>query len=465
MKVRWTILAALACLVISFASTLMAANNWALKVSSDGRRVQKANGADWIWMGDTAWELFVLLKREEVDKYMANRRDKGFSVIQAIAIGGPGRSTPWNGPNAYGRRPFIDGDVTKPDTNGSNHYWTHADYIINSAERHGLYVALLPLWHENIHKRGVEQYANWIANRYKNRPNIIWVVGGDIHPKDALGTFKVVGRAIARVAPNHLMTYHPRSTASADFKDESWHDINMIQSGHNGKDKRNDDAIEREWNSRPTKPTLDGEPCYEHHQIRGAKGEPIYYVSDVRHRAYWSIFAGGTGMNYGNVYVWAFTDPTKKRYTWTVPRDANNRYWYNEIDTPGAFDMKHVVDLMMSRPHVGRAPDQGILADQLSGAKRLRATRGNGYAFIYTGFGDNIQVNLDRVPGNKKKYWWYNPRDGRATQIQGVPSHGRYTFRPPGNPGRENDWVLVIDDSSKNYSTPGKGRQTTKGSS
>jgi hypothetical protein len=37
-------------------------------------------------LGDTAWELFHRLKREEADKYLENRAEKGFTVIQAVAI-------------------------------------------------------------------------------------------------------------------------------------------------------------------------------------------------------------------------------------------------------------------------------------------------------------------------------------------------------------------------------------------
>ena len=37
------------------------------------------------WLGDTAWELFHRLNREEADKYLKNRAE-GFTVIQAVAM-------------------------------------------------------------------------------------------------------------------------------------------------------------------------------------------------------------------------------------------------------------------------------------------------------------------------------------------------------------------------------------------
>jgi hypothetical protein len=50
------------------------------------------------WLGDTAWELFHRLTREEAERYLENRRAKRFTVIQAVALaeldGPPTRPTP-----------------------------------------------------------------------------------------------------------------------------------------------------------------------------------------------------------------------------------------------------------------------------------------------------------------------------------------------------------------------------------
>ena len=57
-----------------------------LKVSDNKRFLVTAEGKPFFWLGDTAWELFHRLKREEADRYLKDRADKGFTVIQAVAI-------------------------------------------------------------------------------------------------------------------------------------------------------------------------------------------------------------------------------------------------------------------------------------------------------------------------------------------------------------------------------------------
>ncbi|MBA4056420.1 MAG: hypothetical protein C0490_17020, partial [Marivirga sp.] len=57
-----------------------------LRVSSNQRFLQTADGKPFFWLGDTAWELFHRLSREEADKYLKNRADKGFTVIQAVVL-------------------------------------------------------------------------------------------------------------------------------------------------------------------------------------------------------------------------------------------------------------------------------------------------------------------------------------------------------------------------------------------
>jgi hypothetical protein len=52
------------------------------------------------------------------------------------------------------------------------------------------------------------------------------------------------------------------------------------------------------------------------------------------------------------------------------------------------------------------------------------------------------------------KAWWFNPRNGEATAIGTFEPAGEREFTPP-DPGEMIDWVLVLDDASKNYPPPG----------
>ena len=57
-----------------------------LRVSPDHRHLQYRSGEPFFYLGDTAWELFHRLDREEADQYLTNRANKGFTVIQAVVL-------------------------------------------------------------------------------------------------------------------------------------------------------------------------------------------------------------------------------------------------------------------------------------------------------------------------------------------------------------------------------------------
>ena len=82
-----------------------------LKVSDNHRFLVTENGAPFFWLGDTAWELFHRLNREEAARYLENRAKLGFNVVQAVALAELDGHTE---PNAYGFLPLADFDPTRP---------------------------------------------------------------------------------------------------------------------------------------------------------------------------------------------------------------------------------------------------------------------------------------------------------------------------------------------------------------
>src|SRR5688572_19842171 len=82
-----------------------------LKIADNRRYLIKEDGAPFFYLGDTAWELFHRLNREETDLYLADRARKGFTVIEAVALAEFGGLTE---PNRYGHLPLKESDPTKP---------------------------------------------------------------------------------------------------------------------------------------------------------------------------------------------------------------------------------------------------------------------------------------------------------------------------------------------------------------
>src|SRR5688572_21040001 len=118
-----------------------------LRVSENQRYLQTADGKPFFWLGDTAWELFHRLTREEAERYLQNRAERRFTIVQAVALA---ELDGLNTPNAYGERPLIDNDPTRPN----DAYFAHVDWIVARANALGMYVGLLPTWGDKWNRRG-----------------------------------------------------------------------------------------------------------------------------------------------------------------------------------------------------------------------------------------------------------------------------------------------------------------------
>lgn len=443
-----------------------------LKVSDNRRFLVTEDGRPFFWLGDTAWELFHRLNREEAERYLKNRAERGYTVVQAVALA---ELDGLNDPNPYGHKPLIENDPARPDVKEGpdNDYWDQVDFIVARANSLGIYVGFLPTWGDKWNKKwgvgpeiftpeNAEVYGEWLGRRYREA-GIIWILGGD-RPVES-DIHKDITRAMARGLRRgdggaHLMTFHPTGgNGSAQyFHNDAWLDFNMRQNGHVAEFTGRYDATRADYDRTPVKPVLDGEPIYEDHPVSfDAKKLGHSIATDVRRPLYWDLFTGAFGHTYGHHSVWQMWSPGKN------PINAPLLPWHEAIDQPGAAQMQHGKHLMLSRPFLTRIPDDSIIVTDrvptsVPGAGRYRfvATRDeNGtYAMVYAPAGRPFKVRMDVIKGPQVKAWWFNPRTGQASAIGEFPNTGEREFTPP-DPGEMLDWVLVLDDAAKNYPPPG----------
>ncbi|MBN1787350.1 MAG: glycoside hydrolase family 140 protein [Sedimentisphaerales bacterium] len=458
--------------IFPFASCCIAAqskpwDNGKLIVSQNGRFLQHENGTPFFWQGDTGWLLFEKLSRAEAETYLENRRKKGFNVIQVMVL----HELPQK--NLYGDYAVEENDPAKPITTPGNNpkseseydYWDHIDFIVDTAGEKGLYIGMVPAWgsivkQEYLNTSNAAQYAAWLANRYCDKPNIVWLNGGDLKGDTCKEVWQIMGKTIKQTDTNHLMTFHPygRTQSSMWFHNEDWLDFNMFQSGHRRYDQLRpgkDDAerwkgednwkyVLEDYALTPPKPTMDGEPSYENiPQGLHDPNEPYWQEQDARRYAYWSVFAGAFGHVYGNNAVMQMHKPDSGKGSYGV-RD----YWYEAIDAPGAGQMQYLQKLILSRPFFERIFDPSLIADDIGiEYDYVIATRGKNYAFIYTYTGRTFEVALGIISGKKVKASWYDPRDGKTESIGTFKNEGTHLFDPPGKEQPGNDWVLILDDA------------------
>ncbi|MDR0419797.1 MAG: glycoside hydrolase family 140 protein, partial [Prevotellaceae bacterium] len=414
--------------------------------------------------------------REDTEKYLQDRKEKGFNIIQTSVL------HYLNVKNAYGSPAVVDSDPSKPYvTPGSNpddsvqyDYWDHVDYAIDLAAEKGMYVGIVPVWGTNVKNGDVsreqaEAYAKFLATRYADKNNVAWLNGGDIVGTDSMEIWNIMGNTLRKYAPNHLITFHPfgRSRSSQWFHDAPWLNFNMIQSGHRTYEQDPNKIGQDTWkhitidyNLKPTKPTLDGEPSYEnipyglhdwhleknvHLRPANYKPEmeqPLWQAADVRRYAYWSVLAGGCGFTYGHNSIMQMHIPTDTKSAY------NSRvYWYDALDAEGATQMKYVKDLMLSRSYFDRVPDQSLVANQGEKYNTIIATRGNDYIFVYTYNGRPVKLNMGKLKGCELKASWFNPRNGEVTKVDNAMNTGVAEFIPPVKEIKDgNDWVLILDE-------------------
>lgn len=431
-----------------------------LNISENNRYFMDEDGKPFFWLGDTGWLLFSKLNREEADQYLENRKKLGFNVIQVMVL------HTLESKNIYGDSALIHKNVAKPlvtkgasfENDDQYDFWDHVDYVIKKAEEKGLYMALVPVWGNNVKAGGVSReeagvYAKWLAERYKDQPNIIWLNGGDTFGSDSTATWNLIGNTIHKTDRDHLQTFHPRGRhrSSEWFHNEKWLDFNMVQSGHRNYEQDDEVFIgqdnwkyfEIDYNLTPVKPTIDGEPSYEGIPEGLHDTTQRYWnAADVRRYAYWSVFAGAFGYTYGHSAVMQFYNQKDDE-----PAYGAKEYWQTAINAPGALQMKYLKKLMLSRPYFERVPDQSLISGE-NGEKydRLIATRGKNYAFVYTFKGGRIRVNTESFKSLEIKASWFNPRNGEFKELGVYENRGEFKIIVPGAPEDGNDWVLILDE-------------------
>jgi hypothetical protein len=448
----------------------------ALKVSGNQRFLVTSSGKPFFYLADTAWELLHRLDRKQAVEYLEKRASQRYTAIQAVALAELDGVTD---PNPYGDLPLTGKDPARPAvTPGADpadaeayDYWDHVEYIIDQANARGLYIALLPSWGRWVNNTGksdesllapanAQTYGEFLGKRF-GRKAVIWILGGDRTATGFEATWRALAKGIAIGVSDAedygkvLMSFHPRGgeTSSTWFHDDPWLDFNMHQTGHGLAEKVMSWArIAKDYAREPTKPVIDGEPLYEDHPLAFRAREFGYsFDAHVRQRAYWATFSGACGHTYGNHSVWQMYAPGRR------PVNGPLLYWHEAIHRPGAAQMQHVRALLESRPYLSRVPDPALVADPLDGADRIAATRGDGYAFIYSAQGRKFRVRMGQIPGAKVKGWWFNPRTGTAAAVGDMDNQGEREFTCPSE-GFGSDWVLVLDDAARNFPPPGTVR-------
>ncbi len=428
-----------------------------LTLSKD-RRYFLRNGNPFFWLGDTAWLLFQKLTVEEAMVYLKNRAEKGFTVIQVTLV----HTRDYR--NRAGSPALIDDDFAHPNPDESpDAYWPMVRRIVDEAAKMGVVMALLPSWGHFVSSgqlagEAVDAYVDFLAARFGDCENVIWLAGGDVRGSDALDDFNRIGARLREKCPNQLIGFHPfgRCSSSQWFQDAPWLDFHLFQSGH----RRYDQIKLNQWDDKvdaetyvgedsyryvqhdraltPVRPVLDGEPSYEF-ILQGLHDptQPYWQTRDVRRYAYWSLLAGAAGFTYGSnaiMQFWQGVEPGAFGVFET---------WQEALHNPGSMQMTHVRRLMEEIHWQSGQPAQELLPDNTGKQYEYNlALKTDRALIVYTYSGKPFSVNTCAL--GETVAWWIDPVSGGKSYFGRIPAQEKAQFLPPDRRCDQNDWILLL---------------------
>jgi hypothetical protein len=424
-----------------------------LKKSPNNRYLVGQDNTPFLVVGDSVWIIVNQATNADIDVYLADRAARGVnSIIAEVTDPFYGTNAPNNINNVA---PF-----TRPNNFSTPNlaYYSRFDYLVNRAASYGIVVFAYPLylgyhcnqqgWAQQMiasSTSNLQSFAIFLGNRYKNKGNIVWVMGGDCDPFYCGLSTKVTAFANALVAadPNHIVTQHNgRGTEGvapwvANGGVPSWFTLNSTYT-----DKFTYSQSRTAYNRTPTRPFLMLETYYENSTANGA----AITRKDLRAEAYWSILSGNCGYFFGNCPLWGLGTPAHFACT------GINTDWHLQLNSNGSRDLTRFKNVLTSVAWQTLVPDFAhttVTAGYGSGTTTVTTARASDGSFVmsYLPAVRGITVNMARLTGSSVAARWYDPSNGVYTTVAGspFPNTGTRVFTPTGNNSSgASDWVLLL---------------------
>lgn len=417
-----------------------------LTVGPTSRYLVDQNGQPFFLAGDAAWSLIVQLSDQEVETYLGNRRQLGFTLVMVNLIEHEFSSNPPG--NFYGERPFTGANFTTPN----EAYFVHADAVIQSAAQKGIVVMLAPLylgagcgsegWCAEVQAATTQAMTQWgayVGNRYKNYDNIIWMIGGDTDPSPVQSKVQAMVDGILSQDTRHLFTAHnsPEEMAIDPWGRPAWLKVNNIYTYH---DTQYDELLAT-YGVSPAMPYFFLETKYEN------EWSPTPTPQQLRAQSYWAVTSGAFGHVFGNCPIWHFG--SSQGY-------CTETDWQAELTQPGSINIQYWQKLFRSRHWHTLVPNQNTLSSgALTGTSHATAAvASDGSSIIvYLPTTRAVTVNPSGLQSGALTVWWYDPATGQATQDAGSYSTAAPLSLTP--PAGGTDWVLVVDAAGFGFPPPG----------
>ncbi|HVY05088.1 MAG TPA: DUF4038 domain-containing protein [Burkholderiales bacterium] len=449
-------------------SSAAAVAQFPVAISGNPRYLVDRTGKPFPILGRTAW-FITSLSAADYRMFIDDTVAKRYNAIEFHVINHDPRGnhppTDGNGNPPFARQLGSAAAYTStsqvPDFTMPNEaYWSGVDALLAYAESKGVLCFMFPAyagfgggnqgWMQEMAANGatnMQTYGAWIATRYKNQRNIVWMAGGDqmifSSTEQAAENGLLAGlRSVANQQSMYLSAEWTRGSIATDQTDfGAFMTLNGTYA--NSTDINNQG---RRAYALGTMPAFLLEEPYDQEGADGNNVNPDA-TQPVRRFQWWGVLSNIGGYISGNGYVWPF------RSTGVSPPTTDN--WKLHLNTPGAQDMAHLNAFVRSISWYHLVPSGlgGMATLVTSGAGSLNgsdyvsaaATADGTLLVAYippANSAASIAINMSAL-GNVNRARWFDPTSGAFRSASGLPG-GTFSL-PAANAAGDNDWVLVLD--------------------
>jgi hypothetical protein len=420
-----------------------------LKVSDNHRYLVYADGLPFLWIGDTPWSVFVTATQEEWERYLQNRRDNKFTVVQ-VHCGGCWN---WIGKltmDRYGNPPFAgSGDSLR----WNPAYWQQVDRKVQAANELGLLVYICAVRQPGggfpvDDSDQVARFAQNLAARLMGNFVIYSPIADDLWTAQA----DAAGKSLDRATPMQLISAHPRfflePATTSHGKD--YIDVVGLQTGegwqHDPYQKEKPEpwspslaarnAIEWPlalYRLTPVKPVINQEGPYDHPPYTNNPEHPM--PLPPRKAGYWSFLSGAPGLTYGCFGIWNWGRPVR----WMPSYD-----YETALKVESAGHMKYMSEFFRAIAWWTLEPRHDLVLGQPGDwlqRMALAKSESGDLAVAYLPDNDEITVNMKAFSAPMRARW-FNPMTGEYQAVwDSISVTDRHTFARPSG---WQDAVLVL---------------------
>jgi hypothetical protein len=428
-----------------------------LRVTADHRHLEHLDGQPFFWLGDTWWMGLGhrLVWPEEFQQLTADRKAKGFNVIQIVAglypdmppfdpRGANEAGFPWETNYARIRPAYFDAADKR------------LGYLIDQ----GFTPCIVGAWGYFMPWMGVEKMkAHWryLIARYGAWP-VVWCAAGEANlpwylakgfpydDRSQVHDWTAVLRSIRATDPWHrLLTVHPTGigplTSRHATDDPALLDFDMLQTPHGRAEAVpvTINTVRQSFAASPVMPVIDGEASYE------MLGDSL--PTEWTRRMFWiCLMNGAAGHTYGANGIWQCNRPGDPHGKSPHGGTYGVIPWNEAMHLPGSQQVGFGKKLFeqFAWQDFGPHPEWASFnsKDDINGPQSAGIP--GVVRLIYAPRAEPVEV---RDMGSHAAFAakWFDPVTGATAPLGEILSddEGQWTCQPPA--GLNHDWVLILE--------------------